>query len=57
MSLLLTLMIDPVIKSSFNTLSRLHEVMQISEIAVVFADAWIEIHAIEEQAGFHYGTV
>ena len=50
-------MIGPVIKSSFNTLLRIHEVMQISELATILADAWTEIHAVEEQAGFHYGTL
>ena len=30
--------------------------MQISELVVVFADAWTEIHAVKGQAGFRYGT-
>jgi len=50
-------MIGPVIKSSFNTLLRIHEVMQISQFVAIFADAWTEVHAVEEQAGFHYGTL
>ena len=49
-------MIDPAVKSSFNTLLRLHQVMRISELVVTFADARAEIHAIEGQAGFRYGT-
>ena len=56
MSLSFTLMVGPVIKSSFNTLLRIHEVMQISELVVIFSDAWTEAHAVEEQAGFRYGT-
>jgi hypothetical protein len=47
--------IGPVIKSSFNTLLRIHEVMQINELVAISADAWTETHA-EEQAGFRYGT-
>jgi len=31
--------------------------MQISELVALFADAWTETHAVEEQAGFRYGTV
>ena len=49
-------MIDPVIKSSFNTLLRLREVMRISELVAIFADTWTEIHPIEGQTGFRYGT-
>ena len=49
-------MIGPIVKSSFNTLLRIHEVMQISELVVISADAWTEAHAVEEQAGFRYGT-
>ena len=49
-------MIDPVIKSSFNTLLRLREVMRISELVAIFADTWTEIHPIEGQAWFRYGT-
>ena len=30
--------------------------MQFIELVAIFADAWTEIHAIEEQAGFCYGT-
>ena len=52
----ITLMIGPVIKSSFNTLLRIHEVTQISELVAIFADAWTEVDAVEEQAGFRYGT-
>jgi hypothetical protein len=54
--ILYTDVIGPVIKSSFNTLLRLHEVMQISELVAISADAWTETHAVEEQAGFRYGT-
>ena len=50
-------MIGPVIKSSFSTLLRIHEVMRISELVAIFTDAWTEIHAVEEQAGFRYGTL
>ena len=50
-------MIGPVIKSSFNILLGLHEVVQISELVMASADASTEIHAVEEQAGFRYGTV
>ena len=49
-------MVDLATKSSFNTLLRLHVVIQISELAAIFADAWIEIHATEEQAEFRYET-
>ena len=49
-------MIGSVIKSSFNTLLRLREVMQISELVALFADAWTEIHPIEGQARFCYST-
>ena len=56
MSLSFTLTIGPVIKSSFNALLRLHEVIQINELVAIFADTWTEIHAVEEQAGFRYGT-
>jgi len=49
-------MIGPAIKSSFNTLLRLHEVMPISELVAIFADARTEVHAVEGQAGFRYGT-
>ena len=52
----ITLMIGPVIKSSFNILLRIHEVTQISELVAIFADAWTEVDAVEEQAGFRYGT-
>jgi len=41
-------MIGPVIKFSFNTLLRLHEVVQISELVAIFADAWTERHSVEE---------
>ena len=50
-------MVEPVIKSSFDTLLRIHEVIQISELAAILADAWIEVYAVEGQAGFHYGTL
>ena len=50
-------MIGPVIKSSFNTFLRIHEVMWVSELVAIFADSWTEIHPAEEQAGFHYGTL
>ena len=50
-------MIGPVIKSSFNTLLRFHEVIQVCELVTIFADAWTEIHGVEEQARFRYGTV
>jgi hypothetical protein len=30
--------------------------MQISEPVTIFADAWAEIHTVEEQIGFRYGT-
>jgi len=30
--------------------------MQISEIVVIFADAWTEIYGVEEQAGLRYCT-
>ena len=30
--------------------------MRISGVVATFADAWTGIHAVEEQAGFHYGT-
>ena len=48
------LTIGPVIKSSFNTLLRLHEVIQIGGLVAIFADARTEIHVVEEQAGFGY---
>ena len=56
LSLSLTLTIFPAIKSSFNTLLRLHEVTQIIEPVAIFADPWTEIHVAEEQAGFRYGS-
>ena len=56
LSLSFTLMIGPAVKSSFNTLLRLHEVTWISELVAIFADARTEVHAIEGQAGFRYGT-
>jgi len=43
-------MIGPSIKSSFNSLLRLHEVMRISGLVTVFADAWTELDPVEEQA-------
>ena len=43
----LALMIGPTIKSSFNTVLRLNEVMQISEPIVIFVDPWTEIHPVE----------
>ena len=49
-------MIDPVTKSSFTTLLRLHEVMQISELVAIFADDGTEIHSVEGQAWFRYGA-
>ena len=49
-------MIGPVIKYSFNTLLRLHEVMHVSELVAMFADTWIEIHTLKGQAGFRHGT-
>ena len=30
--------------------------MRISGHVTVFADAWAEVHAVEEQAGLRYGT-
>ena len=43
------------IKSSFNTLLKLHEVMQFGELVATFADTRTEIPAGEEQAGFRHG--
>ena len=51
-----TLTIGPTIESSFNTLLRIHEVMQISEPVATLTDAWTEIHIVEEQAGFRHYT-
>jgi len=47
----------PVIKSSFNTFLRLHEVIRIDELVAIFPDALTEIHTVEEKAGFRYGTL
>ena len=30
--------------------------MKINELVTVFANTWTEIHAVEEQTGFRYGT-
>ena len=49
-------MISLVIKSSFNTLLGHREVMQTSGLVMIFADTWTEIHPIEGQAWFRYGT-
>jgi hypothetical protein len=48
--------IGSAIKSSFNTLLRLHEVMEISELVPIFADIRTGTYAVEEQAGFRHGT-
>jgi len=49
-------MIGPVIKSSFNGVLRLHEVMRNSGLVAISADSWTEVHVVEEQTGFRYGT-
>ena len=47
----------PFIKSSFDTLLKLREVMQFSQFVMMFADTRAEITGDEEQTGFCYGTV
>ena len=47
----------PFTKSSFNTLLKVHEVMQFGELVTMFADTRTGIPDGEEQVRFRYGTV
>jgi len=49
-------MIVSFIKTSFDVLLKLHEVMQHGELTTVPADGWTEFTIGEEQAGFYYET-
>jgi len=53
--LYVSLMTDSLIKSSFDTLLKLHEVMMFCRLVAPFADAWTEIPSGEGQAGFRHG--
>jgi len=46
----------PSLKSSFDTLLKLHEVTGFGGLVTLFANAWTEIPSGEGQAGFRYGT-
>lgn len=46
----------PFIKSSFDTLLKIHQVMQFSKFVTILADIRTEIPSSEEQTGFRYGT-
>jgi hypothetical protein len=47
---------DPFVKSSFDTLLKLHEVILHSKVTAVPTDVWTEIPSGEEQARVRYGT-
>ena len=51
-----TLIILSFVKSSFDALLKLHEVMQHSEFATAPAETWTEFPAGEEQVRLYYGT-
>ena len=46
----------PFVKSSFNTILKLHEVVQFGKLVTTFADTSTDIPGVEEQARFHYGA-
>ena len=46
----------PLTKSSFNTLLKVHEVMQFRKLVAPFADTRTGIPGGEEQVRFRYGT-
>jgi hypothetical protein len=48
-------MFDSLIKSSFDTVLKLHQVILCYEVITVLADIWTEIPSSKEQAGVHYG--
>ena len=53
---LFTLTVSPFVKTSFDTLLKLHEVIEFNKLATTLANAGTEVPRGEEQAGFRYGT-